>query len=83
MRRLIWIAALAALTQSLPAAYAESDSGTKAGAYNSGPHGVPPAVFTPAPLDPANCGTPDEAKPCGPMPRRALATYPGPRHQGG
>jgi hypothetical protein len=76
MRHLIWIALLAACTLTLPVAYAQSDSGTKGGAYNAGPSGAPPPGFTAGQLDPKNCGTPDEPKPCGAMPRRALKTYP-------
>jgi hypothetical protein len=76
MRLLIWIAVLAAFTQVMPMAYAQSDSGTKAGTY-SGPVGAPPPGLRADPPNPANCGTPDDPKPCGPMPRRALETYPG------
>jgi len=28
------------------------------------------------PLDPANCGTPDEPRPCPPMPRHPLPSFP-------
>lgn len=67
-----------ALTQALPVAYAQSDSGSKAGTYNAGPGVSPPGYKVDQP-NPANCGTPDDPKPCGPMPRRALSTYPGPQ----
>jgi len=83
MRHLIWIAALVALTQSLPVAYAQSDSGTKAGTYTAGPGGGPPPAYKVDPLNPTNCGTPDEAKPCGRAPRRALKTHPGPKPANG
>jgi hypothetical protein len=76
MRQLIWIAVLATLTQAIPVAYAQSDSGTKGGTYNAGPSGGPPAGFVADQLNPTNCGTPDDPKPCGPMPRRALNYYP-------
>jgi hypothetical protein len=68
MRNIIRIAVLVALTQSLPVAFAQSDSGTKAGA---------PAAS--AQSNAENCGTPDNFKPCPPLPRHPLQTYPGPR----
>ena len=76
MRHLMLIAVLAACTQLAPIAYAQSDSGTKGGTYGVDPSGAR-AGFVTAQLNPTNCGTPDEPKPCGPMPRRALQTYPG------
>ena len=33
------------------------------------------------PLDPENCGTPDEHRPCPPMPRHPLKHFPANRHQ--
>jgi hypothetical protein len=33
------------------------------------------------PLDPGNCGTPDEPRPCPPMPRHPLPYFPENRHQ--
>jgi hypothetical protein len=74
MRHLFWIAATVAMTQAAPFALARSDNGSMAGAYNAGPGGA--AQFQAGPLDLANCGTPDDPKPCGPMPRRALSHYP-------
>ena len=68
MRHFIWIAALVVLIQVMPMAYAQSDGGTKAGTY-SGPAGAPPPGLKADPLQPSNCGTPDDPKPCGPMPR--------------
>ena len=76
MRNLIWIAVIAAFTQVTPNAHAQSDSGTKGGTYDAGPSGAPPPGFSADRLNPTNCGTPDDQKPCGPMPRRALAYYP-------
>jgi hypothetical protein len=76
MRHLIVIAILAAFTQVIPVAYAQSDSGTKGGAYSADPNGAPSPGFRADQLNPTNCGTPDELKPCGPMPRRALGHYP-------
>lgn len=76
MRHLIWVAVLAAFTQVMPIAYAQSDSGTKGGTY-SGPAGAPPPGLKADKPNSENCGTPDEPKPCPPMPRRALQTYPG------
>jgi hypothetical protein len=75
MRHLTWIAVLAVLSLPLSAAYAQSDSGTKGGTY-SGPAGAPPPGLRADALQPSNCGTPDDPKPCGPMPRRALNYYP-------
>jgi hypothetical protein len=76
MRHLIWIAMLAAFTMAPPVAQAQSDSGTKGGTYNAGPGGAPPPGFKADSPNPANCGTPDDPKPCGPLPRKALKTYP-------
>ena len=75
MRHLVWIAVLAAFTQPIPVVYAQSDSGTKGGTY-SGPAGAPPPGLKADQLNPTNCGTPDDPKPCGPMPRKTLPTYP-------
>jgi hypothetical protein len=33
------------------------------------------------PLDPENCGTPDEPRPCPPMPRHPLPYFPENRHR--
>jgi len=33
------------------------------------------------PLDPENCGTPDEPRPCPPMPRHPLKYFPANRHK--
>jgi hypothetical protein len=77
MRQLMWIAILAAFIQLGPSVYAQSDSGTKGGTYNASPSGGPPPGFHADQLDPTNCGTPDDPKPCGPMPRKALKAYPG------
>jgi hypothetical protein len=74
MRQLVWIAMFAVFT--IPAAYAQSNSGTKAGAYDVGAPGQPPPALKADPLTPGNCGTPDDAKPCPPMPKRALKHYP-------
>ena len=78
MRHLIRIAVLAAVTQASSLAYAQSDSGTKAGTYNAAPGGGMAAPgYQAGQLNPANCGTPDNFKPCGPMPTKALKHYPG------
>jgi hypothetical protein len=63
MRNLTWIAILVALTQSLPVAYAQSSSGTKGGTYDAGPGGTATG-FRADPLNPSNCGTPDEVRAC-------------------
>jgi hypothetical protein len=64
MRHLIWIAVLVAFTQTIPVAFAQSDSGGKGGAYTAGTGGAPPPSYTPDKLNPQNCGTPDEPKFC-------------------
>jgi hypothetical protein len=66
MRHVIRIALLVAVAHFLPAAYAESDSGGKAAAHASQPNQE-------------NCGTPNVFKPCPPLPRHPLESYPGPR----
>jgi hypothetical protein len=76
MRHLMWIATLAAFTQLVPVAYAQSDSGTKGGTYSVGPNGSPRSGFVADQLNPTNCGTPDDQKPCSSMPRRALEHNP-------
>jgi hypothetical protein len=75
MRHQVWIATLIGLALAVPLAHAQSASGTKAGTYNAGPGGTPQG-FTPNALSPGNCGTPDDPKPCGPEPRRALKHFP-------
>ncbi len=77
MRHLVWIVVLAPLALTAPVAHAQSDQGTKAGSYEAGPIGQPPPAFRPGQTDPSNCGTPDDPKACGRMPRRALNYYPG------
>jgi hypothetical protein len=79
MRQFIWIAILAAPTLLMPTAYAQSNRGTMGGAYEAGPDGVSPPGFRGDQPNPTNCGTPDDPNRCGPMPRRALKTYPGPK----
>jgi hypothetical protein len=82
MRHLIWIAVVAAFTQLVPLAYAQSDTGTKGGTYNAGPSGGPPPAFSTDKLNPTNCGTPDDPKPCGSA-RRALKTHSVPKPSSG
>jgi hypothetical protein len=67
MRHLVRIAVFFAVGLPLPVAFAQSDSGAKAGAYTAGPPGQPPPGFRPDQLNPTNCGTPDEPKSCGPV----------------
>ena len=74
MRYLFLIGAVLAATQFVPAAYARSDEGMMAGAYNAGPGGEP--QYQAGPNDPRNCGTPDDFKPCGRMPRHPMMHYP-------
>ena len=81
MRHLLWIAVLAGFTLSVPLAHAQSDSGTKGGTYDAGPGGTTPPGYKADQPNPSNCGTPDDPKPCGPMPRRALRSYPAGGHK--
>ena len=67
MRKLVWIAALAAFAQ-VPMAYAQSENPTYA---QSGASAMMPSS--------ENCGTPDEPKACPPLPRHPLKTYRGDR----
>jgi hypothetical protein len=74
MRRLILAATLAALA---PMAYAQSSGGMtspSSPAATGMPSGTN-AASSPGAPDPNNCGTPDEPKSCGPMPRHALKHY--------
>jgi hypothetical protein len=75
MRHHAWIGVLIGFALSTSLACAQSASGTKAGTYDAGPGGTPQG-FTPGALSPGNCGTPDDPKPCGPEPRRALKHFP-------
>jgi hypothetical protein len=64
-----------------PLAYAQSIPGSAAGprpGYTGAPPPPPPPSSTrmAGQPDPGNCGTPDEPKPCPPMPRRPLPYYP-------
>ena len=88
MRRFILTAAFVALT---PLAYAQSTtgmpgsmdapgiSGSPSGMRDAGSAAPMSASSPTGQLDPTNCGTPDEPKPCGPMPRRALKHFPASR----
>ena len=85
MRRMILATAFVALT---PLAFAQSNTGTMGGMSAPGTPGTDGRHeqygshrnIVRAPMmgqaDPGNCGTPDEPKPCPPMPRRALQDYP-------
>jgi hypothetical protein len=77
MRRIILTTALVALA---PFAYAQPNTGPMGGtdAGRAGP--VVTNWVTRAP-DPENCGTPDEPRPCPPMPRHPLPYFPGSRQQ--
>jgi hypothetical protein len=57
--------------------YAQEPRESAGGAYasNMGTVGQPNSSQP----DPSNCGTPDEPKPCPPMPRHPLNHYPGDR----
>ena len=81
MRHIMLLTALIAVA---PLAYAQT-SGNQGTRSNPGASGPPGSMNTMAPTgsapmagqsDPGNCGTPDEPKPCPPMPRRAMQDYP-------
>jgi len=77
MRHFIGLALLAALTLSVPAAFAQPASGTTHDrAYAAR---TAPAADRSEQGGTENCGTPDHFKPCPPLPRHPLQTYPGPR----
>jgi hypothetical protein len=76
MQRVILTATLIALA---PLACAQSLSGPNAApraGYGAPPPMPPPSTRMAAQPDPNNCGTPDEPKPCPPMPRHPLPYYP-------
>ena len=78
MRRIILATALIALS---PLAYAQSppsSSTAPGGGYTGAPPPPPPPASTrmAGQPDPSNCGTPDDPKPCPPMPRHPLPYYP-------
>jgi hypothetical protein len=60
-------------------------------AQGSAQPSAPPAAYqggrttasgwTTRPPDPGNCGTPDEPRPCPPMPRNPLQYFPANRHK--
>lgn len=75
MRNLIWIAVLVGFTQ-LPVAHAQSQGPTS--------HGTPAASSSrstggQSQSTQENCGTPDQFRPCPPMPRHPLPYFPGDR----
>jgi len=80
MRQLIRLAVLLTVAQPFAVAFAQSDTGTQAGAYNAGAGGMIPPGYKMEATNPSNCGTPDDPKPCPPMPTHDLRTYPGPGH---
>jgi hypothetical protein len=81
MRRIILATAFVALA---PLAYAQTggNMGTRSSPGASGPpgsmggSGASHAGPMTGQADPGNCGTPDEPKPCPPMPHRPLHNYP-------
>jgi hypothetical protein len=84
MRRIILAMALVALA---PIAFAQTsgNQGTRSSPGASGPPGSMNSMGRTGPssaapmigsADPGNCGTPDEPKPCPPMPHRALQNFP-------
>ena len=75
MRNLIWIAVLAGFTQ-LPIAHAQSRGPTPQGTQAANPSG---SAQGHSQSTQENCGTPDQFRPCPPMPRHPLPYFPGDR----
>lgn len=83
MRRLLLLLSLPLLANCYPQ-YSAHAQGYPPGNYPPGrpPPPPPPYVGHPGPdargqaNSPENCGTPDEPKPCPPMPRVPLQSYP-------
>jgi hypothetical protein len=71
MRHIILAAALIVLA---PVAYAQTSTGNMGNMPDRAT--MPPAGQMAAPTGGENCGTPDEPKPCPPMPRHPLPYYP-------
>jgi hypothetical protein len=55
---------------------AQGSMGNMGGMNSMGRTGASSAAPMMGQASPGNCGTPDEPKPCPPMPRRALQNYP-------
>jgi hypothetical protein len=77
MRRLVL--ATAAFIALAPLVHAQSATGSMGGSQKATGGSTSAAIGQP---DPTNCGTPDEPKPCGPMPRKALNHFPSKRANG-
>jgi hypothetical protein len=75
MRALLLAAALAVA----PAAYAQMNPGTPAGGPAAGHAGAAPTAMAGGGAE--NCGTPDEFRPCPPLPRHPLPYFPANRRQ--
>ncbi len=79
MRRLLLLLSLSVLVNCYPYYSARAQGYGQPPGYQ--PSGPPPQP-TPRPYaggqaaNPENCGTPDEPKPCPPMPRHPLPYYP-------
>jgi hypothetical protein len=74
MRRIILTTALIVLA---PLAYAQPNTGTMGGMSGSSSRATPSSgAPTSVQPDPDNCGTPDERRPCPPMPRNPLPYFP-------
>jgi hypothetical protein len=85
MRHIMWVAVLAGFTM-ISAAHAQSQApmNSGSGAYQSNSSGMSSSAGM-SPARPGsqamgeNCGTPDEPKPCPPLPKHNLPYYPGDR----
>jgi hypothetical protein len=85
MRHLILAAALMPLAH---AALAQTNTGNMAAPAAPAQSSARPAMsgaggtgWAIRPPDPDNCGTPDDPRPCPPMPRRPLQYFPANRHK--
>jgi hypothetical protein len=77
MRCIILATALIALSPLAHAQGMPGSSNAPGAGYTGAPPPPPPASTQAARQpDPNNCGTPDEPKPCPPMPRHPLQNYP-------
>lgn len=67
-----------AITIFAPMTFAQTSSGTMGapGSMGAPPPAAPPSSQMAGQPDPNNCGTPDEPKPCPPLPRHPLKYYP-------
>ena len=77
---LLWPISLLACYSAFTQGYAQPSAATRPPppAYQGGRDTG--SGWTTQPLDPKNCGTPDEPRSCPPMPRNPLPYFPANRH---